>query len=202
MSTLPATRITGAAAAATPTSATIGIISTGAAAAIITGRGGAGLGRSDPGFSLRGGLGILRVELSHALAPHADEVGRGDLVDVLPCAFQGWQRVAPDRALAPLLARLLDFIGRALGSPGQPAWLAQMLHRAFDALLVNEVDVVEARRAVREHLEHDVLGRELQRGGDSVVTRIEDVAGAVHGEFLVAQLELAVFGVGVLFGVV
>src|SRR5690348_16538919 len=196
MSTSPATTAT--AAAAIRSSATTGTIRTGAAAT--TGRGGTG-GRSDPGPSLRGGFGILHVEFGDALAPHADELGRGDPIDVLPDALEGRQRVAPDRALAPLLALFLAFVCFAHRSPGQPARMAQVLHRAFDALLMNEIDVVEGGLPVREHFEHDVFGHELQRGGDGVVPGVEDVAGAVHVEFAPAQLEQSDIRPGALLGI-
>src|SRR5699024_5459415 len=147
ISTSRATTTSGTAASRTFT--TTGAIRIGKAA--IIGRGGAG-GHSDVRPSFRGGFGILRVELGHALSPHADEVGRGDLIDAFPDAFDGRKRIAPDRPFAPLLALFLAFVGRAHRSPGQPAGMAQVFHRAFDALLVNEVNVVEGRRPVREHL--------------------------------------------------
>src|SRR6185312_1661947 len=196
-STLLATTTSGAAAASRSVMTT-GAIRLGAAATIV--RGGTG-GRSDVRPSFRGGFGILRVKFGDALSPHADKVGRGDSIDVFPDAFDGRKRIAPDRAFAPLLALFLAFVRRAHRSPGKAARLAQVFHRAFDALLVNEINIVKGRRPVREHLEHDVFRHELQCGGDGVIPRIEDVAGAVHFEFFLAQLEQADIRPGALLGV-
>ncbi len=63
------------------------------------------------------------------------------------------------------------------------------MFRAFNPLLINEVKVAQSWGPVSEHLKQDSFSHELQRGGDSIIPRIKNVAGPVLFEFILAELE-------------
>src|SRR5262249_37819192 len=77
---------------------------------------------------------VSRIEFGHALLPHADEGGGGDGVDVLPGLLDGWKRVAPDGALAPLLAFFLAFVRGAHRLPCKAFRMADVLCGRVNAL--------------------------------------------------------------------
>ena len=64
-----------------------------------------------------------------------------------------------------------------------------MFSRTLPTLLMNEVNVIEARPFVRGNFEQNILSQKLVRRSDGVIPRIKDVAGPVLLEFSVAQLK-------------
>ena len=64
-----------------------------------------------------------------------------------------------------------------------------MFGRALPTLLVNEVNVIQARLFMRRNFEQNIFSQKLIRGSDGVIPRIKDVAGPVLLEFGVAQLK-------------
>ena len=95
----------------------------------------------------------------------------------------------PDSAFAPLFALFLAFVCSAHRSPCKPERVTCVFCRAVNSLLVNEVNVVQSRRPVSEHLKQDRFSHELQCGSDSIIARIKNVADPVLFEFAPAQLE-------------
>jgi len=64
-----------------------------------------------------------------------------------------------------------------------------MFGRALPTLLVNEVNVIQARLFVRGNFEQDIFSQKLVRGSDRVIPGIKDVTGPVLLELGVAQLK-------------
>ena len=64
-----------------------------------------------------------------------------------------------------------------------------MFGRTLPTLLVNEVNVIQARLFVRGNFEQNIFSQKLIRGSDRVIPRIKDVAGPVLLELGVAQLK-------------
>ena len=64
-----------------------------------------------------------------------------------------------------------------------------MFGRTLPTLLVNEVDVIQARLFVRGNFEQNIFSQKLVRGSDRVIPRIEDIPGPVLLEFGVTQLK-------------
>ena len=60
---------------------------------------------------------------------------------------------------------------------------------AIDPLLVNEVQVIQGWLSVREHLEKNSFGHDLQGSSDRVVSGVTDVARPEFPEFVIAYLE-------------
>src|SRR5262249_28443223 len=144
---------------------------------------------------------ISRVKLGYALLPHADKGSRRDVIDVFPDALDGRKRIAPDGAFPPLFAFFLAFVGSAHRAPCKAVRVAHVFCRALNALLVNEVHVIQSWLPVSERLKQDPLSDDLKGGSDSVVPRITNVARSVLLEFVLAELEQANIRTGALLGI-
>ena len=64
-----------------------------------------------------------------------------------------------------------------------------MFGRTLPTVLVNEVNVIEARPFVRGNFEQNIFSQKLVCGSDRVIPRIKDVSRPVLLEFGVAQLK-------------